>query len=54
MDSTAHDSLSSSMPTLGNAKSDTLGFVRLFAAADNRKEASPLIFLRNCRKLRIF
>lgn len=51
---TAHDSLSSSMPTPGNEKSETFGFVRLFMVVDVRIVASPLSFPRNCRKLRIF
>lgn len=51
LDLTAHDSLSSSMPTPGNEKSDVLGVVRLSTVAD---EASPLSFPINRRKLRIF
>lgn len=54
LDLTAHDSLSSSMPTPGNEESDTLDFVRLFVVVDFRIVSSPLSFPRNCRKLRIF
>lgn len=54
LDFTAYDSVSSSMPTPGNEKSDVLVFVRLFAVADEGLEGSPLSFPRCRRKLRIF